>query len=187
MASRETSAAARNSPQVTSSPIQLVHSITRDCCDNEQLTQFITSYILMMLDSITRGICDNENSPNWLPPPLSWCIVSPERPPRQRATQPISLPPKFSVVHHINERLPRLLGETHPTQYPPPAHSWRRFSICTYLSLSVHGRVPVGVVEDDGVRPGKVDAEPAGTRRQDEAEKFRVQVEPVKTQTRRQW
>ena len=47
------------------------------------------------------------------------------------------------------------------------------------VNLSVHGGIPVGVVEDDGVRPGQVDADAAAPGRQDEGEDRRVAVAPL--------
>ena len=47
------------------------------------------------------------------------------------------------------------------------------------LRLRVHGGVPVAVVEDHRVGALQVDAQPAGARRQDEAEDARVAVEAV--------
>ena len=45
------------------------------------------------------------------------------------------------------------------------------------LGLFVHGRVPVGVVEDDVVGGGEVDADAARPRRADEDEGLGVRVE----------
>ena len=47
------------------------------------------------------------------------------------------------------------------------------------LRLRVHGGVPVGVVEDDGVRAGEVDADAARARREDEDEVLLAPVEPL--------
>ena len=53
-----------------------------------------------------------------------------------------------------------------------------------YLSLGVHRWVPVGVVKDHRVRTSQIDAEAAGSRRQDEAEQLRVKVKPVPKKTK---
>ena len=47
------------------------------------------------------------------------------------------------------------------------------------LRLRVHGGVPVGVVEDDCVCAGEVDADAAGARREDEDEVLLVAVEAL--------
>ena len=46
------------------------------------------------------------------------------------------------------------------------------------LSLSIHGRVPVGVVEDHRVRPCQVDSHASRSGAQDEGEVLGVIVEP---------
>ena len=53
------------------------------------------------------------------------------------------------------------------------------YPVAPVLRLRVHGRVPVRVVEDDGVGPGQVDADAAGPRGQDEAEVARGGVEAL--------
>ena len=45
--------------------------------------------------------------------------------------------------------------------------------------LRVHGGVPVGVVEDDGVGAGEVHAHAAGARGQDEHKQLGVRVEAL--------
>ena len=51
--------------------------------------------------------------------------------------------------------------------------------VAPVLRLRVHRRVPVGVVEDDGVGAGEVDADAAGPGRQDEDEVLLVAVEAL--------
>lgn len=51
-------------------------------------------------------------------------------------------------------------------------------AVAPVLGLSVHGGVPVAVVEDDGVGTRQVDTDAAAAGREDEAEDALVGVEP---------
>ena len=63
--------------------------------------------------------------------------------------------------------------------------SWQSFIIVVRCQLlqrqptSYHGRIPIGVVEDDGVRPGEVDPGAPGPRGEDEDKVLGVVVEPL--------
>ena len=89
-----------------------------------------------------------------------------------------------SIARSLQQTTPLSRMPTCPPAHPPTCACWSMAGFHppapagpwlgpTHLRLLVHGRVPVGIVEDDGVRPCQVDAHPAGPRGEKEHKHLR--------------